>query len=195
MFANFFGIVIISASVLLIAGLVLRPDPNLPATMNLGLVDKLTESAQQTTSTGSEATDDNSHSNSETATSSNSDASGTDSSDGADSSAPTSTDSISTETTASNSDSSSAPDASSDSSSNATDSASSTEETSPDNKATESPTYKTVEDKAGSDSNKAPAAPTHNFSKQYLERKRRALQERDSAHTRTNKSDAAKYKD
>jgi len=37
MFANFFGIVIISASALLIAGLILRPTPDLPATMNLGL--------------------------------------------------------------------------------------------------------------------------------------------------------------
>lgn len=43
MFANFFGIAIIATSVLLIAGLVLRSPPeDLPATMNLGLVDKIT---------------------------------------------------------------------------------------------------------------------------------------------------------
>jgi len=50
MFANFFGIVIISASALLIAGLVLRPTPDLPATMNLGLVDKLADTTAQASS-------------------------------------------------------------------------------------------------------------------------------------------------
>lgn len=50
MFANFFGIVIISASALLIAGLILRPTPDLPATMNLGMVKTTSDTAQQAAS-------------------------------------------------------------------------------------------------------------------------------------------------
>lgn len=54
MFANFFGIVIISASALLIAGLILRPTPDLPATMNLGLVDKIADTAMQASTSSSD---------------------------------------------------------------------------------------------------------------------------------------------
>ena len=50
MFGNFFGIVIISASALMISALILRPTPDLPAKMNLGIVDKTVNATLQTPS-------------------------------------------------------------------------------------------------------------------------------------------------
>jgi hypothetical protein len=56
MFANFFGIVIISASILMIAGLVLRPTPDLPASMNLGIVKAMSEATQQASTVDTSST-------------------------------------------------------------------------------------------------------------------------------------------
>ena len=56
MFANFFGIVIVSASILMIAGLILRPTPDLPASMNLGIVKTTSDATQQTSTVDATAT-------------------------------------------------------------------------------------------------------------------------------------------
>ena len=56
MFGNFFGIVIISASALLITGLIIRSVPDLPAKMNLGIVDNTTIASQPSTDSDNSTT-------------------------------------------------------------------------------------------------------------------------------------------
>lgn len=79
MFANFFGIIIVSASVLLIAGLILRPAPDLPASMNLGIIKATSEVTQQAASveTPSTAADTSSESASTETTSTDTASTGT----------------------------------------------------------------------------------------------------------------------
>ncbi len=169
MFANFFGIVIISASALLIAGLVLRPTPDLPATMNLGLVDKLTESTSSAASDNSTTTDTSSSNESEASTSGDSATAN---------SAPV--EQASTDNASSDVDKAKAEEAVSQT---ATDSVKAIEETA-----------EAVTDKVESSANEVAPAAT-GLSKEYLEIRRRAIEQAGSAHTRRNKSDAPNMKD
>jgi len=178
MFANFFGIVIISVSALLIAGLVLRADPNLPAIMNLGLVDKSADSTQLTTSVATDSSDAGSSSanNAETGSSTT------------DASLGTASSSSSTDNNASGSSSSSDTATGSTTGNLAADDATDTTVASDSSKST-------------SDNEKAAKTTTpatdnsQGFSEAYLESKRRARELSGSSQTRTNKSDSVRYKD
>ena len=149
MFANFFGIVIISVSALLIAGLALRSTSDLPATMNLGLVDNLASTASPAAPTSSP--DPESVTNDAEVDSTNTSAVG------------------STDTSA----------------------ATNTEDSTNTNDI--APAKVDAVDNAAAQNAKPTAVP-RGLSKEYLEIRRRAIENSETAHTRTNKSDSINYK-
>ena len=167
MFANFFGIVIISASILLIAGLVLRPTPDLPAMMNLGLVDKLGETAP--VAAPSSVSDTTDATTSSAADSSNSTVTATTGDAASDNNSTTGSDTAQDAPAKPAIDTAMQPD--SDTTKPAvTDNASAIQNDATDEQA-------------------SPVAKPSNLSEEYLEIRRRAIEKAGSAHTRTNKSD------